>query len=513
MLTLGAMCFALFMAMLDNTVVNVALPKIQSDLGSGVSGLQWIVDAYTLVFASFMLTGGTFGDIFGRKRAFLGGLFLFSAGSLICGLAPELGILIAGRGLQGLGAALLMPATLAIITTTFPDPRERAEAIGLWAGVSGLALAAGPVVGGLFVDTLGWQSVFFINVPIGVIALLVAQAVVSESKNPEGRQLDIPGQVLGVITLSSLTYALIEGNAKGWRSPVIIGFLGVAAVSFIAFIEVERHSMSPMLPLHFFRNATFATANVVAFLVSFGMFGVLFFISLFLQNVQGYSAVSAGVRFLPMTAAIVFTAPISGRLASRFGSRGLMAGGMALAGIGLLLLERVTIHSSYTDLWWNFTLIGMGLGLTMTPMTAAIMGAVPPERSGMASATTATSREVGGVFGIALLGAIVTARLKTRLSARLVRAGLPPQLRQQILHGVNHGPGPRPLPGVPGQVLHTIAAAIGSSFVDGMHAALLVAGLAVLAGAVLSYAFIRPPEQPRQETAAGVLQPQANTSA
>jgi hypothetical protein len=190
-----------------------------------------------------------------------------------------------------------------------------------------------------------------------------------------------------------------------------------------------------------------------------------------------------------------------------------MAGGMALAGIGLLLLERVTIHSSYTDLWWNFTLIGMGLGLTMTPMTAAIMGAVPPERSGMASATTATSREVGGVFGIALLGAIVTARLKTRLSARLVRAGLPPQLRQQILHGVNHGPGPRPLPGVPGQVLHTIAAAIGSSFVDGMHAALLVAGLAVLAGAVLSYAFIRPPEQPRQETAAGVLQPQANTSA
>jgi MFS family permease len=267
-----------------------------------------------------------------------------------------------------------------------------------------------------------------------------------------------------------------------------------------------------MLPLHFFRNATFATANVVAFLVSFGLFGVLFFISLYLQNVQGYSAVAAGVRFLPMTGAIVFTAPTAGRLASKFGSRGLMAGGMALTGIGLLLLERVTIHTSYATLWWNFTLIGMGLGFTMTPMTAAIMGAVPPERSGMASATTATSREVGGVFGIALLGAIVTARMKTHLATRLVGAGLPPQLRKQILHSVNHGPGQRAIPGVPAPVLHTIATAVGSSFVDGMRAALLVAGLAVLAGALLSYAFIRPSERQPQETAAGALQPQAHTN-
>src|SRR3954471_7390846 len=214
LLTLGAMCFALFMVMLDNTVVNVALPKIQKDLGSGVSGLQWIVDAYTLIFASFMLSGGTIGDIYGRKRTFQTGLLVFAGGSLLCGVAPSIGILILGRGIQGLGAAALLPGTLSILTNTFPDPAERAQAIGLWAGVSGLALAMGPVLGGLMVDSLGWQSVFFLNVPVGIVAFFVASRFVAESKNPEGRRLDLPGQMLGIAMLGSLTYALIEGNAK-----------------------------------------------------------------------------------------------------------------------------------------------------------------------------------------------------------------------------------------------------------------------------------------------------------
>jgi EmrB/QacA subfamily drug resistance transporter len=501
------MCFALFMAMLDNTVVNVALPKIQADLGAGVSGLQWIVDGYTLPFASFMLTGGTLGDLYGRRRAFMAGLLLFTGGSLACGLAPDLSVLILGRGLQGVGAALLMPATLAIITTTFPDPRERAEAIGMWAGVSGLALAAGPVVGGLFVDSLGWQSVFFLNVPIGIVAILVAEKAVHESKNPDGRRPDIAGQSLAIISLGSLTYALIEGNAKGWRSPLIVALLLVAAVGLACFIEVERRSSTPMLPLHFFRNATFATANVIAFLVSFGMFGVLFFLSLYLQNVQGYSAVAAGSRFLPMTGAIVFSAPIAGRLASNLGSRGPMALGMALAGTGLLLLERIGAHTGYGALWWDFLLIGIGMGLTMTPMTAAVMGSVPPERSGMASATTATSREVGGVFGIALLGAVVTARMKTRLAIRLSNAGIPVDIRHRVLASVNHR-SPHAIPGVPTQVLRPIIDAVSASFVDGMHAALLIAGLAVLSGSLLSLLFIGTPARPRQETTAGALQPQ-----
>ena len=231
MLTLGAMCFALFMAMLDNTVVNVALPRISHDLGSGISGLQWIIDAYTLVFASLMLTGGTLGDMFGRKRFFLTGLSIFTVGSLVCALAPSLSVLIGARGVQGLGAALLMPGTLSILTNTFLDHRERAQAIGIWAGVSGLALAAGPVVGGVLVDRFGWQSVFYLNVPIGVIAFVVCILAVRESKHPEGRRLDLPGQVLAVIALGTLTYALIEANSYGWTSAVILTLFAVAVVS------------------------------------------------------------------------------------------------------------------------------------------------------------------------------------------------------------------------------------------------------------------------------------------
>ncbi|MBN1321932.1 MAG: MFS transporter, partial [Thermoleophilia bacterium] len=222
LLTLGAMCFALFMAMLDNTVVNVALPNISESLGSGISGLQWIVDAYTLVFATLLLTGGTLGDLLGRKKCFLAGLVVFTAGSLLCALAPSLSVLIAGRGVQGLGAAVLMPGTLAILTNTFPDPRERAQAIGIWAGVSGLALAMGPVIGGLLVDSLGWQSVFYLNVPVGVAALMVAWLVVKEFRHSQGRRLDLPGQALAIVTLGALTYALIEANNYGWTSPLIL---------------------------------------------------------------------------------------------------------------------------------------------------------------------------------------------------------------------------------------------------------------------------------------------------
>ncbi len=252
--TLFTMCFALFMAMLDNTVVNVALPTIQRDFGSGISGLQWIISAYTLFFASLMLTGGMLGDLYGRKRLFLIGLLVFSSGSLLCGLAPSLHWLVAGRAVQGIGAAALLPGTLSILITTFPDPKERAQAIGLWAGVSGLALAAGPVIGGVLVDTLGWQSVFFINVPIGILAFVVALRTVRESSNPEGRTLDLPGQGLAVLSLGSLVFALIEANDYGWTSPLILTLFAVGIVTQLAFLWVEARSKSPMLPLRFFRN-------------------------------------------------------------------------------------------------------------------------------------------------------------------------------------------------------------------------------------------------------------------
>ena len=490
LLTLGAMCFALFMAMLDNTVVNVALPSIQTSFGSGVSGLQWIIDAYTLVFAAFMLTGGTLGDLYGRKKIFLLGLVVFTGGSLMAGLAPSLNVLIAGRAVQGLGAAALLPGTLSILTQAFPDPKERAQAIGIWAGVSGMALAAGPIVGGALVDSLGWQSVFFLNIPIGIIAFVVASRVVKETKNPEGRHLDLPGQVLAIVGLGSLTYALIEANNYGWTSPTIVALFATWAIATALFIVVELRSASPMLDLTFFKNRTFAAAATVAGLVSFGMFGVFFFLTLFLQNVQGYSAFQMGLRSLPMTGAIIFMAPTAGWLAGRIGPRIPMAVGLAIVGVGMLLMERITPGMPYSDLWWNLTLLGVGMGFVMTPMTAAVMSAVPRERAGMASATSNASREVGGVFGIALLGAIVTHWFAKDLRSAIAAFPLPAAVKEKVvtLAGQGSGTAKSSLPtGVDAAALHH---AVDNAFVSGMHVAFLVSAVILLSGAVIAAVFV-----------------------
>ncbi|MGO8684010.1 MAG: MFS transporter [Thermoleophilia bacterium] len=489
-LTLGAMCFALFMAMLDNTVVNVALPKIQTHFGSGVSGLQWIISGYTLLFASLMLTGGTLGDLFGRKRTFLYGLTIFTAGSLLAGLAPSLTVLIGARAIQGLGAAALLPGTLSILTQTFQEPKERAQAIGIWAGISGVALAAGPIVGGALVDSFGWQSVFFLNIPIGIIAFFVASRVVHESKNPEGRHLDLSGQALAIVGLGSLTYALIEANNKGWGSPLIISLFAVAVVATAGFLWVELHSTSPMLQLSFFRNRTYAAAATVAGLVSFAMFGIFFFLTLFLQNVQGYSALGMGVRSLPMTGAIILTAPLAGQIASRVGSRVPMTIGLSLIGIGMLLMQRITPDMPYSSLWWNLMMMGIGMGLVMTPMTAAVMSAVPRARAGMASATTNASREVGGVFGIALLGAVVTHWFSKDLHHALTHVALPAQYRAQIITLAGHGGGTAAVATPKGVNAAALHHTIDTAFVNGMHAAFWVSAVALLAGALLTAVFV-----------------------
>ncbi len=492
LLTLGAMCFALFMAMLDNTVVNVALPRIQAHLGSGVSGLQWIIDAYTLVFASLMLSGGTLGDIFGRKRFFLIGLSVFTAGSLLCGLAPSLAVLIAGRAVQGLGAAALLPGTLSILTNTFHDPRERAQAIGIWAGVSGLALALGPLVGGALVDRFGWQSVFFLNVPIGIVALVVALLAVQESKHPEGRRLDLPGQALAIVALGSLTYALIEANNYGWTSPVIISLFATATAGAVAFLWVEVRSASPMLQLKFFRNPTFAAAVACAGLISFGMFGMFFFMSLFFQSVQGYTPFQAGLRTLPATGMIVIIAPIAGRVAGRIGSKLPMAIGLALNAASMAVFTTIDAGTSYGHIWPPLLMAGVGMSLVMTPMTAAVMGAVPRERAGMASATSNASREIGGVFGIALLGAIVTHIFSGDLSRSIAALRLPTALKDLILNRASHGAEQAAAtalpPGVNGAALHALA---GSAFVSGMHAAMVVAACALAAGALAAAVFVQ----------------------
>ncbi len=505
--TLGAICFGLFMVMLDNTVVNLALPTIQRELNAGFSELQWIVDAFTLILAAFMLTGGTLGDIYGRKRAFLSGLVIFTAASLLCALSPSIEVLIGGRAIQGLGAAVMMPATLAILTNTFTDPKERAQAIGIWAGVSGISLALGPALGGFMVDAFGWQSIFYINVPIGLIAFFIAIKLVPESKNPEGRSLDIFGQILAVAGLGTLTFAFIEANSYGWGSATIVTLLAVGLAALIVFGFWETRVKSPMLQLRFFRNLTFLGSNLVGLAVSFGFFGMIFFLALYMQNVQGYTPTQAGVRQLAATLAVMVSAIVSGRIVGRIGARIPIVIGMVLVGGGILAFTGVDADSSYSSYWWILTVMGIGTGLVMSPMTSAVMSTVPAARAGMASATLNTTRQVGGVFGIALLGSIVTGRFLSELRIALNAMDLPPFVAQKVVEIAQQGRGAAGsgMTSVPGLDVNAIQQAVRISFTNGMHHALWFAGGVVLAGAVVAAIMIRgtaPHEQMARQAAA-----------
>lgn len=490
-IVLLTMCFALAMAMLDNTVVNVALPTISRELGAGVSGLQWIVDGYVLAFASLLLTGGIVGDRYGRKRVFLAGLVVFTLASLACGLSQSTAQLIAFRAIQGVGAALLMPGTLSIITVTFP-PHERARAIGLWAGVSGLALALGPTVGGLMVEQLGWQSVFFLNVPIGVLAFAIAIRTVRESVSEVARRLDLPGLVLGTSALFLATYGLIEANQRGWSDPVIVGSLVGFGAMLAAFLWWELRNPHAMMPLRFFRIPAFSAGNLVAFSVSLGMFATFFFLSLYMQLIHGYSAFQAGLRFLPMTGLIIVTAPNAGRYASAHGSRAPMTYGLLLAGGGLLFLGTfLDVDTPYWAMVPVFVIMGHGMGATMAPMTAAVMNAVGHERAGLGSAMTNTSREVGGVLGIALLGTILTTRLKSSLIPALTGLGLAPDQQAAIAASAGHGRlDEMLLRGLSPDRADAVRVVFGRSFMGGFHVSLIVGGLVLIVAAIVANRFI-----------------------
>jgi EmrB/QacA subfamily drug resistance transporter len=405
--TLVAVAFGLFMIMLDNTVVNVALPSIQRDLKVSVSSLEWVVNAYFLTFAVLMLTGGKLADLFGRRRIFIVGLVVFTASSLACGLASSGEMLIAWRAVQGVGAALMNPATLSIITATFP-PRQRGMAMGIWVGVSAVALALGPITGGLLAEHVDWSWIFFINVPIGALAILAARIVIRESKDTSREQrLDLPGLVTSGGALFALTYALIEANNKGWTSAEILSLFGVAVLGLAAFIALEQRQRVPMLDLSLFRNRTFAGANATMMLVALAMFGVFFFVSLFVQNILGYSPVQAGASFLPMTLCIIFFAPVAGKLSDRLGGRWLMSGGMVLVSISLVLFSLLDESSSFWNLVPALLVGGAGMAMAMTPTTAVAMGSVPVDQAGVGSGVLNSMRQVGGSLGVAIMGAIL----------------------------------------------------------------------------------------------------------
>ena len=499
---LAAMVFGLFMPMLDNLVVNTALPTIRRELGAGISGLQWIIDAYVLAFASFMLTGGALGDLYGRKRFFMTGLFVFTMGSLLCGLSGSTGELVAFRFLQGLGSALLLPGSLSIITATFQG-RERGAAIGIWAAFSALALAVGPIVGGYLVEHVSWQSIFFVNVPVGAIAFTMTYLVVGESRDEHpSRRVDPPGLVTGTAGLFFLVYALIEGNNYGWTDGRILGSFGLAAVLLAAFFWIESRAESPMLPLSFFRIRTFAAANVVAASVFFALFGTVFFLTLYFQQVHGYSPLGAGVRLFPFPVMILLLAPVAGRLSDRYGSRWFMTVGPALSAIGLALMLRTHADSSYFGVIFPSMVVwGAGMALTMAPMTAAVMASVPVRHAGVASAATNTSRELGGVFGVALLGAIVTSAFRRGFTGRLVEGGFSSGQAAAVVEraGSKAAAGGGSLatfksqapPGTPVAIIERVYQAAQQAFVHAMHVGIFVAiGFMVLA-AVTAAVFVR----------------------
>lgn len=411
MLILAICCMSLLIVGLDVTIVNIALPSIQRDLHASVSGLQWTIDAYTLVLASLLMLSGSTADRMGRRRIFQTGLALFTLGSLLCSLAPGLGWLVAFRMLQAVGGSMLNPVAMSIITNTFTEPAERARAIGIWGGVVGISMALGPVVGGALVTSVGWRGIFWVNIPVGIAAIVLTALFVPESRAPHPRRVDPIGQLLVIVALASLTYAIIEGPRLGWSSAVIIGFFALALAAVIALAGYEPRRDEPLIDLRFFRSAPFSGATVIAVCAFAALGGFLFLNTLYLQDVRGYSALHAGLYTLPMAAMTVIFAPLSGRIIGARGPRlPLLVAGAAIAISGIMLL-RLTNATPMSWLIIAYVIFGIGFGLVNAPITNTAVSGMPRTQAGVAAAVASTSRQVGSSLGVAVVGSAVLSAL------------------------------------------------------------------------------------------------------
>jgi EmrB/QacA subfamily drug resistance transporter len=403
---LGICSLSLLIVGLDTTIVNVALPAIHRSLHASLSGLQWTIDAYTLVLASLLMLAGSTGDRVGRRVTFQTGLGVFSLGSLLCAVAPSLGFLVAARVVQAVGGAMLNPVALSIVRNVFEDPRERARAIGVWGAVFGLSLALGPIVGGALVDAVSWRAVFLVNLPVGLLAVVLTAMYVPESRAPRPRRIDPVGQVLVIVGLATLTYAIIEGRRQGWTSPEIVGLFAVAVLSFVALVAYELHRREPLLEVRFFRSVPFSGASAIAVSVFAGIGGFLFLNTLYLQDVRGLSPFHAGLYVLPMAAGTLIFAPVSGRLVARVGARpSLVLGGFAVLA-GALMLTDLSPTTSTGFLLVSYAIFGLGSGLVNPPITNTAMSGMPPAQAGVAAAVASTSRQVGMTLGVAVVGAV-----------------------------------------------------------------------------------------------------------
>jgi EmrB/QacA subfamily drug resistance transporter len=465
--TLGAMCFALFMVMLDNTVVNVALPSIQRDLHAQLSALEWVINGYTLTFAVLIATGGRLGDIFGRRLMFLAGVVIFAITSATAGLAQDPAMLIGSRAIQGIGAALMMPATLSIITHAFPAT-ERGKAIGTWAGVSALALSIGPVIGGFLTEYVSWRAIFFINLPVAVGAVIATIFAVTESRDDSvDRRVDYPGVVALTGSLTAIVLALIEGNSWGWGSTQILALLIGGAVGLAAFVAIELRVSAPMVEFGLFRTRQFIGSNLIAFIITFAMMGTFFFMALYMQDILGFSALEAGVRFLPTTVVIAVIAPISGRLADRLGPATPMSAGLAVLAVSMFMFAGIDTATTYAGLLIPFILMGIGIALVMSPMSTAAMNAVSVQKSGVASGVLQMSRMIGASVGVAATGAIFQAQLGSGFDPATL-ATAPEQAR--------------------------------AVFVDALGSAMLLAAFVVVAGLVVSLLLVRGARSKRADS-------------
>jgi DHA2 family multidrug resistance protein-like MFS transporter len=481
--TLGVLCISLLVIGLDNTILNVALPSLAQSLHATESHLQWMVDAYTLVFAGLLLTAGSLGDRFGRRSALFVGLAVFGASSLWAAWAGSATELILARAAMGVGGAFIMPSTLSVLTNSFRDPKERAKAIGIWAAVSGIGIVLGPTIGGWLLEHFWWGSVFLVNVPVVTAGLLAGYWLVPESRDPARPRVDALGAVLSIVGLIALVWSIIEAPSRGWTSSAVLGGFAVAAVVLGAFAWWELRVAEPMLNLRYFRNPSFAAASLSVTLVFFALFGTMFFLTQYMQFVLGYTALEAGQRVLPV-ATLILGAPVGIKLAQRIGYKVVVAAGLTIVAGALWLLSTTSLSSGYAHVACVLVLLGFGMGVTMAPATDAVMGALPKAKAGVGSAVNDTTRQVGGALGVAVLGSVLSSVYGSRLDGTFAGRPLPEPARDGI------GGALAVAAQMPAQVGDALAHAARSAFVDGMDRTLLVATGVALAGALLALVWL-----------------------
>jgi EmrB/QacA subfamily drug resistance transporter len=493
--TLGVLCFSLLVIGLDNTILNVALPTLVKDLHATASQLQWMVDAYVLVFAGLLLTSGSLGDRYGRKLALNAGMWLFAAGSIASAFSGSAGMLILARGTMGVGGALIMPSTLSILTNVFP-PKERGQAIGIWAAVAGLGIILGPVIGGYLLDHFWWGSVFLINVPIIATALVSGWFLIPESKDPEARRLDPVGALLSIAGLSALLYAIIEAPGKGWTSSGTLSFFGLAAVLIAIFMWWEIRNDEPMLDLRFFENPRFSAASMSITLVFFAMFGSIFLLTQHLQFVLGYTPLQAGVRLMPV-ATLIVAAALSSRLVDRFGTKIVVVTGLVIVSFALFLLTTLSITSGYLPVALSIATLGMGMGITMAPATDSIMGSLPLGKAGVGSAMNDTTRQVGGALGVAIVGSIMSSSYSSHMAGAV--KGLPAAAAAAARNSVGAATA---VAAKAGPVGASLLRAAHVAYINAMGDAVMVAAGVALLGAIVSLLFLpaRPAEAQAEVT-------------